>query len=217
MSLCVAALRARIYMRMHPRKDFEREHLMLARKAGLDSNANDPIIFLAVMNAWNMFRYLTTVLLLAVAFSEKCQIQHDGTVALDGSTEDDMGALSVTVDWDIVLTAISTIVIWMQQIQLLILSTQMEAFTYGVSKMVSEFFRNIALVLLCIFAFSGALLVFRSPGFEEGLLPSVLKVVRLLLGLGVGEDDGTDSWGLAMLIAVVVIVNISKLPFLHSW
>lgn len=86
----------------------------------------------------------------------------------------------------------------------------MEAFTYSVSNMLSEFVQNMALVLLCIFAFSGALVVFQSPGFHDGLLPAALKVVKMIIGLGVDDDAREDGWGLVVLIAAVVVVDIGK-------
>lgn len=69
-----------------------------------------------VKNTWNLLRYVTTIILLAVAFGEGCQENSDGVLELKGSVTDADGKMDIIVDWDVVLTAVSTIIIWAQQV-----------------------------------------------------------------------------------------------------
>jgi hemoglobin-like flavoprotein len=170
----------------------------------------DIVIPRFLMNPWNSARYVSSAMLIANAFSDlSCLGNFHRRSPMPG---DDSLVREHGVN---VLGAVTAIFIWLQLIQVLILSERMAAFTYTVGRMVKDFVQNFVVIFVVMVAFSAAMTILEAPGgFSESLGSSIYTIIKITIGLASDESVEQESWAMICLIVLTIIVNIGFLNIL---
>lgn len=117
------------------------------------------------------------------------------------------------LDWLTVLAAISTLLLWLQFIQILILSRPLAAFTYTLSAMFVDVTRNLMIILVILVSFAFTLTTLEQPGYESPG-QAVLNLVYISLGMSSAEMEHLENFGLFCLSLFVIIVEVGFLNIL---
>uniref|UniRef100_A0A7S1DKS7 Globin domain-containing protein n=2 Tax=Hemiselmis andersenii TaxID=464988 RepID=A0A7S1DKS7_HEMAN len=169
-----------------------------------------------LMNPWNSARYISSAMLIANAFMDLAcmdNLRRGGSPQqLGGDGHDDPLKREHGIN---VLGAVTAIFIWLQLIQVLILSERMAAFTYTVGRMVKDFAQNFTVIIVVMVAFSAAMTILEAPGgYSDGLGSSIFNVLKISIGLAPHEAIEQESWAMACLVVLTIIVNIGFLNIL---
>jgi hypothetical protein len=166
-----------------------------------------------LLNPWNSGRIVSYGFVVISAFSEACifnpQIpqefsrrklgcrpwaENDNPAIPEGEPIPVVGA----IDWRTAIAAISTFLLWIQFIQLLILSRPLAAFTYTLSAMFVDVTRNLAIILVILVSFAFTLTTLEQPGYESPGT-AVLNLLYVILGMSSAEMESLEGIGLFCL------------------
>lgn len=175
-------------------------------------------------NPWNFTRLFSYIILILRAFSEQCWMEGDTAPAPvrrktgcpGGYNDPEVVGLETSDEnpsWMLVISGISTFLIWIQLIQVLVLSPNLAAFTYTITRMFEDVSRNLMVISLIVVSFAGTLTVLHQPYYDT-LQRSILNLLKIILGLSFLELESLEGWGLFTLIFFVVIIEIGFLNIL---
>jgi hypothetical protein len=188
-----------------------------------------------LLNPWNSGRIVSYGFVVISAFSEACifnpQIPQEFSrrklgcrpwAANDNPEIPEGQPIPVieVIDWRTAIAAISTFLLWIQFIQLLILSRPLAAFTYTLSAMFVDVTRNLAIILVILVSFAFTLTTLEQPGYESPGT-AVLNLLYVILGMSSAEMESLEGIGLFCLTREFRIsrnrtFTLSTLGF-HFW
>jgi len=177
-------------------------------------------------NPWNLARYISYLVLVVSAFTEPCWNDAPPIRRKLGCrpwaekypTEEELAQMAeesfvAEIDWHTAITSISTFLIWIQFIQVLILSKRLAAFTYTISSMFVDVTRNLFVILVIMVSFSFTLSTLRQPGYESST-QAVVNLLYIALAMSSAESEALEDYGFVVLIAFVIIIEIGFLNIL---
>lgn len=167
-----------------------------------------------LVNPWNASRLLSSAMLIVVAMSETC-IFLTGAPYPDWYMEGYEGERRAIAEdyhnlgWHTILVAFTAILLWLQFLQVLVLSDKIAAFIYAVGRMTTDIVLNFTVITVIIVAFGTCMNILRQPGgYNEDIGSSMLNVLRVLIGIGTPESQELESWGLFALISCIILVVV---------
>mmetsp|Transcript_32343 Transcript_32343/g.82414 ORF Transcript_32343/g.82414 Transcript_32343/m.82414 type:complete len:1373 (-) Transcript_32343:196-4314(-) len=167
-------------------------------------------------NPWNSARYVSSGMLIVVAFSDECAfpaLSRRSSALGSGPAPglDENGELT----WRTIMVAATSLFVWVQFMQVLVLSNRIAAFIYSVGRMATDVAINFTVIGVIIVAFGTCMNILRQPGgYADDIGSSMLNIVRVVLGVGEPEQYHLDGWGLAALVVVIVMVAVCLINIL---
>eukprot|EP00282_Hemiselmis_andersenii_P023993 CAMPEP_0172001742 /NCGR_PEP_ID=MMETSP1041-20130122/3034_1 /TAXON_ID=464988 /ORGANISM="Hemiselmis andersenii, Strain CCMP439" /LENGTH=1380 /DNA_ID=CAMNT_0012655407 /DNA_START=13 /DNA_END=4155 /DNA_ORIENTATION=+ len=163
-------------------------------------------------NPWNSARFLSSMMLIVVTFSDEC------TFPAWGRRQGGAGMLvreEEELSWRTIMVAATSLFMWVQFMQVLVLSNAVAAFIYSVGRMARDVAINFTVIAVIVVAFGTCLNILRQPGgYADDIGSSMLNIVRVILGVGEPEQYHLDGWGLAALIIAIVMIAVCLINIL---
>eukprot|EP00281_Chroomonas_sp_CCMP1168_P028632 CAMPEP_0206255438 /NCGR_PEP_ID=MMETSP0047_2-20121206/24246_1 /ASSEMBLY_ACC=CAM_ASM_000192 /TAXON_ID=195065 /ORGANISM="Chroomonas mesostigmatica_cf, Strain CCMP1168" /LENGTH=552 /DNA_ID=CAMNT_0053681835 /DNA_START=1 /DNA_END=1659 /DNA_ORIENTATION=- len=156
---------------------------------------------------WNMLRFIACWLLVIACFMEQCRHWGDEQEYHGPKEYNRVEYVSMSIN------AFVGVLLWSQELQILVLSTRLAALTYNIGYMFEDVGRNLVVVTGFVFAFATALTALQSEHFET-FGGSVTVLVRVTLGIDPPSMIKLDSLALFFLFLFVICVTIGMLNIL---
>ena len=154
-----------------------------------------------LLNPWNASRYLSSLMLIIVAFPDACST-HDEHLP-------NVSAVGEELKWHTLLVAFAGVLLWIQIIQVLVLSDRVSAFIYSVGRMSNDFILNFSVIAVILVAFGTCMNILRQPGgYENNIGDSMLTILLIVLGINQPEALEVGSWGVFFLILAIILIVI---------
>ena len=158
-----------------------------------------------LLSVWNVMRIFSVVLIFTVYFVEDdCNTSSRRSLVLDDGT--------VVVSAPLAIKAVVMVLMWIQMVQLTLLSTRMSAFTYAIGVMLRDLFHSFAMIAVLLLAAASALAILREPPYDR-FVTAVVMLINDSLNIEEPDIDG-KSWLSLAFITMFAIGFISMISIM---
>lgn len=91
----------------------------------------------------------------------------------------------------------------------------MHVLTTQCGRMMGDFAQNFTVITVILVGFAAAMNILAAPGgFADGLAPSLLNILKIIIGVGLDDMIDQEMWSMACIIFIVIVVQIGFLNIL---